>query len=72
MEYRKACNRIGCMKDADDAGAAAAKHFKEMGLSPLYCKDEVGYIPTFADLLDRTEDEEIKEFVERNAMIRSR
>ena len=37
----------------------------EMGLSPLYCSDAVGYIPSFADLLDGTENEVIKVFVER-------
>ena len=71
MEYRKACNRIGCMKDADDMGAAA-KHFQKMGLSPLYCSDEVGYIPAFADLLDGTEDDRIREFldIQKPALLR--
>ena len=62
IEYRKACNKIKCMKDADDGGSAA-KYFKEMGLSPLYCSDGVGYIPSFADLLDGTENDCIVEFL---------
>ena len=60
--YSKTCNTLKCMKDADNGGTAA-KHFKEMGLSPLYCSDEVGYIPSFVDLLDGTENDCIKEFL---------
>ena len=64
MDYRKECSKADCMKYVENA-AAAMKYFKEMGLSPLYCRDEVRYIPSFADLLDGTENEEIKAFVER-------
>jgi len=64
MDYRKECSKADCMKYVENA-AAAMKYFKEMGLSPLYCKDEIRYIPSFADLLDGTENEEIKAFVER-------
>lgn len=71
MEYRKACNSLECMKDAEDMGSAA-KHFKEMGLSPLYCSDEVGYIPAFVDLLDGTEDDRVREFlrIQKPALLR--
>lgn len=62
MDYRKACNNVECMKyapkDTYDAG-----HFEKMGLSPLYCSDDMGYVPAFKDLLNGTEDDRIREFL---------
>lgn len=63
MEYRKACNNAECMKYAEK-DTYAASHFEKMGLSPLYCSDTIGYTPAFVDLLDGTEDERIREFLE--------
>ena len=62
MDYRKACNRIECMRYAEK-DTYAAGHFEKMGLSPLFCSDTIGYIPAFKDLLDGTEDERIREFL---------
>ena len=63
MEYRKSCNNIECMKNAEK-DTTSANHFMKMGLSPLYCSDKIGYIPSFKNLLDGTEDERVRAFLE--------
>ena len=63
LDYSKSCNKVECIRYAEK-DTTAANHFMKMGLSPLCCSDEVGYIPSFKDLLDGTEDERIREFWE--------
>ena len=62
MAYRKECNRKSSMDEVVE-NPTAERYFREIGLSPLYTKDTVAYMPSFADLLNMTEDEEIKRFV---------
>ena len=50
IAYRKACNHAKSMKNVKE-NPAAERYFREMGLSPLYCSEEAGRIPSFADLL---------------------
>ena len=42
-----------------------ANYFNELELSPLHTSKEFAYIPSFACLLGKEENEEIKKFVER-------
>ena len=63
MKYRDRHNRKN-KETTSDKKSAVRGYFREMGISPLYCSDAVGYIPSFDDLLIGTENEEIKTFVE--------
>jgi hypothetical protein len=63
MKYRDRHNRTN-KESTSDKKSVVRGYFLEMGLSPLYCSDEVGYIPAFADLLDGTENEVIGAFAE--------
>ena len=63
IAYRKACNRVKNMDKVKD-NPTVKRYFEEMGLSPLCCSADVGYIPAFADLLAEREDTEIRDFVE--------
>ena len=56
IAYRKACNRAKSMENVKE-NPAAERYFREMGLSPLYCSEEAGCIPSFSDLLAGTETE---------------
>lgn len=64
MRYRDRRNKMSDENSAEKK-SVVRWYFTEMGLSPLYCSNEVRYIPAFADLLDGTENEEIKAFAER-------
>jgi hypothetical protein len=71
MTYRDRHNRTH-KESTSDKKSVVREYFLDMGLSPLYCSDEVGYIPAFADLLDGTEDDRIREFldIQKPALLR--
>ena len=50
IAYRKACNRAKSMENVKK-NSAAEGYFREMGVSPLYCSEVVGRIPSFSELL---------------------
>ena len=64
IRYRNRHNKKDDKKSTDRK-SVVRRYYLDMGLSPLYCSDAVRYIPSFADLLNGTENEEIKAFAER-------
>ena len=66
IAYRKACNQAKSMEKVKKNTTSIVKdYFREMGLSPLCTCDDISYIPSFADLLNGTENAGIKAFVDR-------
>ena len=51
-----------------DASGKVISYFEEISLSPLYTSANFNYIPSFACLLGKEEDERIKNFVEKHVI----
>jgi hypothetical protein len=54
-----------CKKGIISAGGKVVEYFNELDLSPLHTSKELPYIPSFACLLGKEEDDNIKKFVEK-------
>ena len=62
IAYRKECNRKKSMDDVEEH-PTVERYFRERGLSPLCTCGDIPYIPSFANILNGTENEEIRAFV---------
>ena len=58
-----------CKKGIISADGKVVDYFNEIELSPLHTKKEFPYIPSFACLLGKVENEKIKAFVENQIAI---
>ena len=54
-----------CKKGIIVSGGKVIDYFQEIALSPLHTSKEFDYIPSFACMLGKEEDEKIKDFVKR-------
>jgi hypothetical protein len=62
LDYRDACKEGIVL-----TGGKVAEYFSEIELSPLYTNKAFSYIPSFACLLGKEENEKIKKFVENKS-----